>query len=55
VHPVDFLDPRRLVAELGGYAVLPHARVLDEVVIDGHDLVMLLQRHLRLQVSAPAI
>src|ERR1700735_4913748 len=46
VHTVDFLDPRRLVAELSGYAVLPHARVLDEVVIDGHDLVMLLQRHL---------
>src|SRR6202012_283353 len=34
LHPVDFLDPRRLVAELGRYAVLPHSGMLDEVVID---------------------
>ncbi|BBX17109.1 hypothetical protein MDUV_19690 [Mycolicibacterium duvalii] len=42
---VQFDDPRSRLAESLRQAILPDPRVFDEVVIDGHDLVMILKRH----------
>jgi hypothetical protein len=38
-------DARPGLTELLGQPVLPHPRVFDQVVVDRHDLVVVLQRH----------
>jgi hypothetical protein len=45
MHSVFLDDPRALLKIFLRKPVLPHPRVLDEVVVDGHDLMVILKRH----------
>jgi hypothetical protein len=45
VHTVFVDDARALFEVFLRQPVLPHPWVLDQVVVDGHDLVVILKRH----------
>jgi hypothetical protein len=45
MHTVFIDDARALFEVFLRQPVLPHPRVLDQVVVNGHDLVVILKRH----------
>jgi hypothetical protein len=45
MHTVFFYDARSLLEVPLRQPVLPHPWVLDQVVVNGHDLVVILKRH----------